>query len=57
MKSLVFWKTLACPASTHPAAPHVQPHTLHLVARYVGGGFGCCWLLPVADMNIEIYNL
>ena len=23
----------------------------------VGGGLGCCWLLPVADIDIEIYNL
>ncbi len=47
---------LACAASAHPVAPHVQLHTLHLVARYMGGGLGCCWLLPVVNMSIKIYN-
>ena len=39
------------------APPLVQPHTLHLLAGYVCDGLGCCWLLPAANMAVEIYNL
>jgi len=50
---------LACPASAHPAAPHAQPHTLRLVAGYVGGGLGCCWLLPAGAWLLKyiIYEI
>ena len=51
------WQRASLWSSAHSAAPLVQPHTLHLLARYVGDGLGCCWLLPVANIAVKIYNL
>ena len=42
---------------THPAAPLSQPHSLRPVALHAVGDPGSKWVLPVAAMAVEIYNM